>query len=623
MTVSLSRLPFALRDALQRIMLRVRNLARHYWARLYRVLLRRTTFIGVVGSAGKTTVKDLTAAILSAHSTCKSSPGTGNEPSAVEWAVRATHWSHRYSIVELSESRPGALDRPLRVVRPHIGVLTLIAREHYSAFGSIEAIAAETAKLVARLPRDGVAVLNRDDAQVRAIGERHSGRIVWVGREEGATVRLFDSRSQWPEPLILQVGFDGVTYDVRTQLHGIHLALPVLCALGVAVAVGVPMAMAVEALARAEPSDARMQIVAGTDGVVFVRDDWKAPEWSFAAPLHFMRVASARRKFVVIGSISDSPRSPSQRYAYAARQALEAADFVLLVGVDARGALKAEARRDHRALLAFPGIREAAEFLRNELREGDFVLLKGTNKQDHLVRLVLDRQRPVQCWIADCGRVEFCGSCERLYLPGASGDSSALAVDSAGFAAGATGLGLVVVGLGNPNPRRRGTPHNVGYDALDRLVQAESLGWAETPEGLTCSVSVDGNEITLFKPAASMNLTGSLVRRYLELTGRTVGDCVIVQDDIDLELGVARSKQDGGDSGHRGLRSVIEALGTDRISRVRVGVRRPGDDSKAAEVVLAAFSTAERQVLDSGLKKAETLIRAAGQEYATKFASKR
>lgn len=601
----------------------LRNLGRHYSARLHRTLLTRTTFIGVGGSSGKTTTKDLIAAILGAHANCKASPGTGNELWSVEWAVKATNRGHTFSVVELSEHSPGALDSALRVVRPQIGVLTLIAREHYSAFGSMEAIAAEAAKIVAGLPRDGVAVLNRDDPHLRAIGDRYSGSIVWVGRAEGANIRLLESRSQWPEPLTLRVWFDGETHEVKTRLHGVHLTLPALCALGVAVAASVPFAMAAEAVGQAEASYARMQIEAGADGVVFVRDDWKAPEWSFAAPLQFMRDAHARRKLVVIGSISDSPRSPSKRYAYAARQALEVADVVLLVGVDARGALKAELGRDRGALHAFVQIREAAEFLRNELREGDLVLLKGTNLQDHLVRVVLDRQRPVQCWATACGRVEFCGSCERLYALSANEGSVADAAEGSGAATGATGRGLVVVGLGNPGPRHHGTPHNVGYDAVDAFAQAAGSSWVETAEGSTCTVRLDGREIALLKPAASMNLTGPLVRRFLELNGRLAGDSVIVHDDIDLELGVAKGKHDGGDGGHRGVRSVIDALGTDRISRVRIGVRCAGDERKAIDVVLAAFTPAERERLDVGLRKAETLIGAAARAYAAQVEANR
>jgi PTH1 family peptidyl-tRNA hydrolase len=135
-------------------------------------------------------------------------------------------------------------------------------------------------------------------------------------------------------------------------------------------------------------------------------------------------------------------------------------------------------------------------------------------------------------------------------------------------------------------------------------------------------LSLAGREVTLLKPAASMNLTGPLVRRYLELTGQAAGDCVIVHDDIDLELGAAKGKQDGGDGGHRGVRSVIDALGTDRISRVRIGVRHPGDARKARDVVLAAFSPAERQSLDAGLRKAEALILAAARAYSAPLATK-
>src|SRR5690606_21977366 len=127
------------------------------------------------------------------------------------------------------------------------------------------------------------------------------------------------------------------------------------------------------------------------------------------APLDFLRQARAKRKVVVIGTISDSPKSPSQRYRFALEQSLGVADLVVFVGVDARGALKAAGNHPDRSIRAFSRIEDAAQFLRLELRPGDLVLLKGTNKQDHLVRLALDQQRRVECWEVACGRNRFCG----------------------------------------------------------------------------------------------------------------------------------------------------------------------------------------------------------------------
>ncbi len=539
---------------------------------------------------------------------CQSSPGSANEHYDVEWTVLKTTRRHRFCVVEAGAAGPGYLDRSLRVIRPHIGVLTLVEREHYSAFRSKEAIAAEKAKLIAALPADGVAVLNIDDPLVRAIGAQHAGRIVWIGTGENATIRLLASTSIWPDPLSLQVRFDGVEYEIRTRLHGSHLALPVLAALGVAVAAGMPFADAVRALATIEPIQGRMQIESSDDGVTFVRDDWKAPHWSFQAPLDFMRDARARRKVVVIGTISDSSKSPGERHVWAARQALEVADLVVLVGGPSR-ALRSSGAGQDPALHIFATLHDAALYLRTELRAGDLVLLKGTNQQDHLVRLLLDRQRPVQCWDMACGRNQFCGTCARLYAP----------VDEPAFAPPAAFANLpaprprrafpIIVGLGNPGHDFQRTRHNVGQRVLDAIVEGAGATWQHDAEGVVCALVLEGRAVTLFKPRVNVNDTGPVMRQMLDRASGTADDCIVVLDDMDIPLGHVRVKHQSGDAGHKGMRSIIASLGTDAIVRVRVGVRSQGDTRPAKELVLKAFSTAEETTLAPGLGKAEDAIR--------------
>jgi UDP-N-acetylmuramyl pentapeptide synthase len=390
----------------------------YFRAWLHRRCSTHVTYIGITGTAGKTTAKDLSAAMLSAFAPCQSTDETENAPFYVAQTIVSAGRRHRFCVVEVAASEKYNLGLSARLLKPDIAVLTLIAREHYSGFRSLEAIAAEKAKLIAALRPQGIAVLNIDDPLVRSIGERCNRRVIWVGKAEGATLRLRDARSQWPEPLTLKVDYEGKTFEVQTQLHGTQLGLPVLAALGVALAAGLPLEKAIAALAAAKPPEGRMQIVTSKDGVVFVRDDWKAPHWSMHAPLAFLQTARAQRKVAIIGSVSDSPDGPSKRYPRLARLALNVADVVIFVGDDALYALKAKPA-EGKSLLAFAALRDASDYLRKELRDGDLVLLKGTNLQDHMARLILDRDEPVQCWRQRCDLTHFCGRCPRLYEPAA------------------------------------------------------------------------------------------------------------------------------------------------------------------------------------------------------------
>jgi UDP-N-acetylmuramyl pentapeptide synthase len=382
---------------------------------LRRRLANRVTYVGITGTAGKTTAKDLSALILSAFAPCHRNNRSQNEPFYVAQTMATLGPQHRYCVVEVAASEQYDLAHPARLLKPDIAVLTLVAREHYSGFRSLEAIAAEKAKLIAALHPDGIAVLNIDDPLVRAIGERCDRRVIWVGNAPEATLRLLEVHSKFPEALKLRVQHRDDTFEVNTQLHGEHLALPVMASLGVALAAGLPLDKAIAALGQARPSEGRMEIVTTDDGVTFVRDDWKAPHWSIGPPLKFLRGARSKRKVAIIGSISDSPDGPSKRYPRIARLALEVADLVVFVGPESLYALKAKPPSTEKLLLAFPECRHAADYFRTELRPGDLVLLKGTCKQDHLVRIILDRNRPVQCWRERCGKNRFCGKCSLVY----------------------------------------------------------------------------------------------------------------------------------------------------------------------------------------------------------------
>ena len=579
----------------------------------------RTVFVGITGSAGKTTSKDLCASILSDFAPCVSTRGSANLRFDVAQSVQSVRRRHRFCVIELAASTPGHLDLSLRIAMPDVAVLTLVARDHFSAFHSVEAIAHEKGKVVAALPPEGVAVLNIDDPLVRAIGEACNRRVVWIGRREGATLRLLEARSNWPEPLTLRVEYLGMVHQVATELHGTHLALSVLAALGVAVALDLPLARVIDAVKRATAAEGRMQIVAADGGITFVRDDWKAPLWSLQAPLDFMKRAKAPRKVLVIGTLSDYSMSASKIYPKVARQALEVGDLVVFVGPHAMRALKAGASRDDQQLRAFANIRYASAYLKEALRAGDLVLIKGSHKADHLVRLILDRVKPIHCWQEKCGLWRFCGSCDQLYKgpPPQILEShcvlsrQTLESDLAeGSNIGPVGKEAprIVVGLGNPGQQFINTPHNVGYRVVESIAESVKGTWQECPEGLVSFISSQGVSVALLKPGVSINRCGEQVWRFIDRLGGEAGHCTVVHDDMDLLLGDVRLKRNGGDAGHKGVQSVIAALGSGAFDRVRVGVRRDGDARRARELVLANFTAVEESMVGNAIDRAAIIV---------------
>lgn len=384
------------------------RLALHHRQRMAQVI-----HVGITGTSGKTTTVALAAAILREAGPCEQTRGF-NALHDVIRTIRRTGRGHRYCVTELAAARPGTLDPHLRLVRPDIAVLTMIGNEHYTAFRGVGAIAAEKAKVVLAPPADGIAVLNIDDPLVRDIGGQTSRRVIWFGSDPAATLRLVAARSNWPEPLTLVIDHGGERHEIRTALHGQHLAVPVLAALGIAVAAGLPLAAAIPVIGRFEPAEGRMQPVTMPDGITWIRDDRKAPAWSFRMPFEFLRDASASRKVAIVGTVSDTHGDSGRNYRNFGRIARGAADLAVFVGPNAHRALRARTSTDDDSIQTFPTAAAAAIWLRTALRAGDLVLLKASHNADHLMRLLLDREAPITCWRERCDKASSCAGCPEL-----------------------------------------------------------------------------------------------------------------------------------------------------------------------------------------------------------------
>ena len=355
-------------------------------ARAHRRRLKDTAFVGVTGSAGKTTTKELAAAVLGTQLAGTWTEGNKNGLGNLGKTILRTRARHDFCILEVAAWYPGSVARVARLVQPTIAVVTRIGLDHYRAFRSLEATALEKRALVEALPDDGCAILNADDPHVLAMADGFGGRVITFGESPSADIRASEITSAWPEPLAFRLHHDGRDWPVRSRLHGKHVATAVLAAVGVAVAVGVPIDRALEAVATFEPVPGRMSPVSHR-GATFIRDDRKAPLWSFPPVLEFLSEAQAERKLLVVGTVSDYPGPASRGYRALAEDALAVVDEVVFVGPNSRFGMKARgdgAGRVH----AFEALAEARDYLERELRPGDLILVKGSRRADRLDRLV-------------------------------------------------------------------------------------------------------------------------------------------------------------------------------------------------------------------------------------------
>jgi len=179
---------------------------------------------------------------------------------------------------------------------------------------------------------------------------------------------------------------------------------------------------------------------------------------------------------------------------------------------------------------------------------------------------------------------------------------------------------LLVVGLGNPGEEYHGSRHNVGAETVELLADRHAGRLRKGKElARVDEVRIDGHRVALAVPLTYMNDSGNAVRALVRRYGVDVDRLVIVQDELDLPVGVLKVKSGGGLAGHNGLRSIVAHLKDDGFQRVRIGVGKPPSKERGADHVLRGFSKRERTGVGVVIEEAADaveLIATAGIEAA-------
>ena len=168
---------------------------------------------------------------------------------------------------------------------------------------------------------------------------------------------------------------------------------------------------------------------------------------------------------------------------------------------------------------------------------------------------------------------------------------------------------LLVVGLGNPGEEYDKTRHNVGAEVVEILARRHGGKLRKQKErSLTDEVDVAGKRMALAIPLTYMNLSGEAVAPLVRRYGVDPSQLVVVQDEMDFELGRLQVKDGGGLAGHNGLKSIVAHLHTQDFVRVRIGIGKPPGQRQGADHVLRRFSKAERKEIDVTLEEAADAV---------------
>jgi len=263
--------------------------------------------IGVAGSNGKTTVKEMTSAILSKAGTCLATRGNLNNHIGVPLTLFRLESQHRYAVVEMGANHPGELAALVKIARPTIGLITNAGAEHLEGFGSLEGAARAEGEMVAGLEPSATAVINADDEFADLWRGMTRAKISTFGLEPGADFTASDVRTD--------IGADGFRTrytlvspigraSIEMQLAGKHNVANSLCAAAAAAAAGVTLEHVVAGLGAVQAVKGRLQFKKTRHGAWLIDDSYNANPSSVHAGIEVLE-GLAGRKWLVFGQMGE------------------------------------------------------------------------------------------------------------------------------------------------------------------------------------------------------------------------------------------------------------------------------------------------------------------------------
>lgn len=344
--------------------------------------------VGITGSSGKTTVKNMLAAIFATCGPTHASSGNHNNEIGLPLSVLATPADTEYAVFEMGAGKPGDIAYLAAIARPAVGIITNIAPAHVARLGSVEGVAETKAALYEALPADGVAVVPADDAFttyfLRVAGNR---QVLRFGLEKGADVSAEDLHCAiGGSEFTLVSGMDRI--DVRLALPGRHQVMNALAAAAAAIALEVPLDRIRTGLAALAPAAGRGLRLETPGGWVLIDDSYNANPSSLAAATNLLAMAGGER-WLVMGDMAELGDEEDARHAEAGSQARAAGlDRLFASGSLGRHAVEAfgaggEHCEGNQALLVS---------LRRQLHPGVTCLIKGSRsaRMEEVVQGLID-----------------------------------------------------------------------------------------------------------------------------------------------------------------------------------------------------------------------------------------
>lgn len=325
--------------------------------------------VGVTGSNGKTTTKEMIHKILSCKAPTQKSPASYNNLVGVPLTVFGLKTHHRFAVVELGMNRAGEIARECEIILPDLGVLTNIAPAHIGFFGSIKNIAKAKAELLTRLDSNRVALVNGDDARVVKLAERTRAKVYKFSIKNRS-----DYRASRVELLKGRVKFrlKGVDFDIQTI--GIENVYNAIAAIGVGNILGVSMEEMKDVLKRFKTPHLRATVHT-RGGITIIDDSYNSNPSSLKGALKWLALLDGKRKIAVLGDMLELGKKSKKYHIQSGRLAKKYCDLLIGIGETARHYTEGMGSENS---YYFSSKEKALQFLKQLIKPGDSILIKGS-----------------------------------------------------------------------------------------------------------------------------------------------------------------------------------------------------------------------------------------------------
>ena len=348
--------------------------------------------VGITGSAGKTTTKELLAALLASRFRTHWTPGNLNNLYGFPLSLLNVPDGAQWMVAEMGMSTPGELHQLSLLGRPDAAVFTVVRPVHLEFFGTVQAIAEAKSEILAGLAPDGFIVANADDPEVTRISKRHGARVVWYGLgAEHAEVR---GRHIVPEPegavgSRFELTAGGKSAEVRLPLHGLYNVENCVAAAACAWALGLSLDEIAAAVAGVKPAAGRGVVHRAESGFLLIDDSYNSNPDAAGKALESAAAFPAERRIAILGDMLELGPEGPRFHRETGERAAELGFSVVGVGELSRE-LSAGAGS---GAIWLPDADAAADWAAREVRRGDVVLVKGSRgvKLDRVVRRLLGR----------------------------------------------------------------------------------------------------------------------------------------------------------------------------------------------------------------------------------------